>query len=96
MLSFETVDASLEPDRLRVFELLRLAPERNEATLLYGGRACGDDEVAVLTRSLQALLGELGAGGLESKRTFMFLLIFASLVETGGVAQAPLPMIPTR
>jgi hypothetical protein len=148
MLSFDTADASLEPDRRRVFELLRLAPERNEATLLYGGGAHGDGEVAVLTRSLQALLGELGAGvevpaediaqgratpraasggvslrvraspeppvdaalavwyrerwfwiddrDLESKRTFMFLLIFASLVETGGVPQAPLLTIPTR
>jgi hypothetical protein len=147
-LSFEPVDEALEPDRRRVFELLRLPPERSEFNLVYGGRARGDGEVAVLTRSLQALLGDLSAGvevpaddlaqgratgrmatvapllrvhasaelpaeaafaaryrdrwfwiddrDLESKRTFMFLLIFAAVVESGAVPQAPLLTIPTR
>lgn len=148
ILSFEAVGEALEPDRRRILELLRLAPDLSEVKLRYGGRARGDGEMAVLTRSLQAVLGELGAGveipaedieqgratprtaadavplrvhasldapadaalavhyrerwfwiddrDLESKRTFMFLLIFASLVETGGMPQAPLLTIPTR
>lgn len=147
-LSFEAVDEALEPDRRRALQLLRLAPDRSEVDLVYGGRAHGDGEVAVLTRSLQAVLGELASGveipaediaqgratlraatsvpplrvhaqpespndaalavryrdrwfwiddrDLESKRTFMFLLIFASVVESGTVPQAPLLTIPTR
>lgn len=133
-------------------KLLGLDPKRDEFQLVYGVTQGRTDTIAVLTRSMQGITGELSSGvtvpeqdlldgratrrivqdgedghyllqvgnGLErpanafaavkyrnrwfwvddrdltSKRTFRFLLMFASMSETGALPQAPLLTIPTR
>lgn len=133
-------------------KLLGLDPKRDEFQLIYGVTQGRTDTIAVLTRSMQGITGELSAGvvipeqdllegratrrlvqdgeagnyllqvnnsqerpgdsfaavkyrnrwfwvndrDLVSKRTFRFLLMFASMSETGALPQAPLLTIPTR
>ena len=140
----------LSDDILRVKTLLRLDPALEEYRLIFGAGRHAPNEIAVLTRSLQSLTGDLAAGvevpaedvddgrasatppdagknrllrirsGIErpadalvavryrdrwfwiddrdrdSKRTFMFLLMFSALVESGTVPQGPLLTIPAR
>jgi hypothetical protein len=139
----------LSEDILRIKELLGLDPKLDEYRLIFGAGRHAPDEIAVLTRSLQSLTGDLAAGvevpaediaegrataapdagnsrlmrvrsgrerpadalvavryrdrwfwiddrDRDSKRTFMFLLMFTALVESGTVPQGPLLTIPAR
>lgn len=134
----------------RVKTLLGLDPALEEYRLIFGAGRHAPNEIAVLTRSLQSLTGDLAAGvgvpaediaegrasetspdagksllmrvhsgserpadalvavryrerwfwiddrDRDSKRTFMFLLMFTALVESGTVPQGPLLTIPAR
>lgn len=140
----------LVEDVQRVRTLLALDPALDEYRLIFGAGRHAPNEIAVLTRSLQSLTGDLASGvevpaediadgraadtptdagksrlmrvnsGFErpvdahvsvryrdrwfwiddrdrdSKRTFMFLLMFTALVESGTVPQGPLLTIPAR
>jgi hypothetical protein len=147
------VDEDTDADIALVKELLGLDPKLDSYRLVFGATRSHPDEIAVLTRSMQGVMGEL-AGGVEvpeqdmregratsrlsadgnagaeplmrissggerpadayaavsyrnrwfwiddrdlsSKRTFRFLMMFASLAETGGLPQAPILTIPAR
>jgi hypothetical protein len=134
---------------------LGLTPAKNEFLIASDQQTHGPDEIVLLTRSMQQILANLGAGvqvpkqdvaegrataipplppdaghggypfihvsagtdapqdafaaaryhghwfwiddrDLNSKRTFMFLMIFSSLAETGVVPQTPLLTLPVR
>lgn len=134
--------------------VLGLTAARNEFRLAAGQQAHGPDEIVLLTRSMQQILANLGAGvhvpkhdvaegratavpppptgqsggypfisvhagdtpppdvfaavqyhghwfwisdrDLASKRTFMFLMIFSSLAESGVAPQTPILTLPVR
>jgi hypothetical protein len=146
-------DEDAERDIRLVKEALGIDPNIDELRLVYGLVPRRPDEIALLTRSMQELMGELSAGidvperdlldgratrrpgseagasdvrlvhirssdeqpldayaavhyrnhwfwvddrDLESKRVFMFLMMFSSLAESGTVPQAPILTIPAR
>jgi len=147
------VDEDTDADIAALKELLGLDPKLDSYRLVFGAARSHSDEIAVLTRSMQGVMGEL-AGGVEvpeqdmregratsrlsidgnagteplmrissggerpadayaavsyrnrwfwiddrdlnSKRTFRFLMMFASLAETGGLPQTPILTIPSR
>ena len=142
----------LDVDIASIKQLLSLDAKLDEFQLVYGVARGKTNTIAVLTRSMQAITGELSAGvdipepdlrdgratrragtistgddyllqvgnsmerpgdafiavkyrnrwfwvddrDLKSKRIFRFLLMFASMSETGVLPQAPLLTIPTR
>ena len=142
----------VDQDIATLKKLLGLDPDRDEFNLIYGVTQGKVDTIAVLTRSMQGIAGELSSGvnvpeqdiqdgrasrranprfsgsetllrvenslqrpsdafaavwyrnrwfwvddrDLNSKRIFRFLLMFASMSETGVLPQAPLLTIPTR
>jgi len=147
-----TAEDAVDGDIAALKKLLGLDLKRDEFQLVYGVTQGRTDTIAVLTRSIQGITGELSAGvtipdqdllegratrriaqdgegghyllqvgnsserpadafaavkyrnrwfwvddrDLTSKRTFRFLLMFASMSETGALPQAPLLTIPTR
>ena len=142
----------LDVDIASIKQLLGLDANLDEFQLVYGVARGKTNTIAVLTRSMQGITGELSAGveipeqdlrdgratrragnvsssddyllqvgnslerpgdafiavnyrnrwfwvddrDLKSKRIFRFLLMFASMSETGVLPQAPLLTIPTR
>lgn len=147
------VDEAADADIRLVKKLLGLDPKPDSFHLVFGAVGSHPDEIAVLTRSIQGVMGEL-AGGVEvpekdlregratlhsapvdeaggtplmhilsgnkrpadayaainyrnrwfwiddrdlnSKRTFRFLMMFASLAEVDSLPQTPILTIPTR
>jgi hypothetical protein len=145
------VDPDAEADIRLVKDILGLDRKRDEFRLVFGSSR-RPDEIAVATRSIQQVLGELATGvdvpeqdlaegcatargrapvegvtalmrirsgnerpadafaavqyrnrwfwvddrDLNSKRMFVFLMMFMSLTESGALPQAPLLTIPVR
>lgn len=147
------IDESVDSDIAQLKQLLGIDPQRDAYALVFGAARGQPNEIALLTRSLQGVMGAVAAGvevpeadlgegratpmrrsmgpvdeavlirvrasaerpadafaavqyhghwfwiddrDLAAKRMFRFLLLFASMVESGVVPQAPLLMIPTR
>lgn len=147
--------ADVDADIDFIKQQLGLKSARNEFLLAADQQNHGPDEIVLLTRSMQQILANLGAGvhvpkedvaegratgvpalpspasgggypfirvhagafapqdafaaanyhghwfwiddrDLDSKRTFMFLMIFSSLAETGVVPQTPILTLPVR
>ena len=67
---------AIEADRIEVRKLLGLDPEATEFSVVYGSVAADDKEIAILSRSMLEILGDLGsyidvpANAVEQKRTF--------------------------
>jgi hypothetical protein len=67
---------AIEADRIEVRKLLGLDPEATEFSVVYGSVAANDKEIAILSRSMLEILGDLGAyidvpaTDVEQKRTF--------------------------
>jgi hypothetical protein len=67
---------AIEADRIEVRKLLGLDPEVTEVSVVYGSVAANDKEIAILSRSMLEILGDLGsyidvpATDVEQKRTF--------------------------
>jgi hypothetical protein len=144
-------DPAAARDIAFVTRTLRLHSATGDYLLTFGSRQHRPDEIALLTRSMQEILVDLGAGvevppsdvtegratkvppltggdcplvhihsgdarpadayaairyrthwfwiddrDLQSKRIFMFLMIFSSLAETGVVPQTPIITIPAH
>ncbi len=146
-------DSSVARDIAFITKTLRIHAANGEYLLTFGSRQHRPDEIALLTRSMQEILVDLGAGvevpaadlkagratrvapaaaagadcplvhihagsarpadayaavryrhhwfwiddrDLQSKRIFMFLMIFSSLAETGGAPQTPIVTIPAH
>jgi hypothetical protein len=67
---------AIEADRIEVHKLLGLDPEATEFSVVYGSVAANDKEIAIQSRSMLEILGDLGsyidvpATDVEQKRTF--------------------------
>jgi hypothetical protein len=147
------VDGDVDQDIALVKEILGLDPKVDMFRLAFGAAREHSDEITLLTRSMQGLMGELSTGvdipaqdlldgratsrqthpasagdvplmgvhsgrerpsnafaavqyrghwfwiddrDLGSKRMFIFLLMFASMAESGALPQGPLLTIPAR
>jgi hypothetical protein len=70
------VNPAIEADRIEVRKLLGLDPEATEFSVVYGSVAANDKEIAILSRSMLEILGDLAsyidvpATDVEQKRTF--------------------------
>jgi hypothetical protein len=67
---------AIEGDRIEVRKLLGLDPEATEFSVVYGSVAANDKEIAILSRSMLEILGDLASyidvpvTDVEQKRTF--------------------------